>query len=126
MNWKTVNHAFLRGGGAGIFGDFLFTEYDQAYNSFTGAAAGPVFGQLDVASAGFAKAIRGEDPTQELSKTLLNNTPFINLFYIRPVLDYFVIWNIQEMCSPGYVDRMAESVEEQGQEFIVDPREAVK
>lgn len=126
INWKTVNHAFLRGGGAGIFGDFLFSEYDQSYNSFVGAAAGPVFGQVDVAAAGLSKAIRGEDPTKEGSKLILNNLPFINLFYIRPVLDYFVLWNIQEMVSPGYVDRMSESVEEQGQEFTVDPRDAVK
>jgi hypothetical protein len=122
MNWKAINQAFLRGGGAGILGDFLFTEYDRNYTTFTGAMAGPVFGQLDMASQGFSKLIRGEDPTNEFSKTLLSNTPFINLFYIRPILDYFIIWNIQEMTSPGYVDRMAESVDEQ-QGFFIDPRD---
>lgn len=126
VNWKVVNDAFLRGGGAGIMGDFLFTEYDRSYKSFTGVMAGPVFGQMDMISAGFAKAIRGEDPTTELSKTITNNTPFINLFYIRPVLDYFVLWNMQEMMSPGYINRMADSVEDQGQEFLIDPREAIK
>lgn len=126
INWSVINDAFLRGGGAGILGDFLFTEYDQAYNSFTGAMAGPVFGQLDMASAAFSKAIRGENPTKEISKLITNNTPFINLFYIRPIIDYFVLWNIQEMTSPGYIDRMAESVEEQGQEFIIDPRDAIE
>lgn len=126
INWKVVNEAFLRGGGAGIFGDFLFTEYDQAYSSATGVLAGPVFGQLDMASQGFAKAIRGENPTREFSKTILNNTPFINLFYIRPILDYFVIWNLQEMASPGYIERMSDSIEDQGQEFIIDPRDAIR
>lgn len=126
INWAVVNDAFLRGGGAGILGDFMFTEYDQAYNSFTGVAAGPVFGQLDMLSSGFSKAIRGENPTREFSKVVTNNTPFINLFYIRPVIDYFILWNIQEMTSPGYIDRMSESVEAQGQEFIIDPRDAIR
>lgn len=126
INWDTVNDAFLRGGGAGILGDFLFTEYDQNFNTFTGAMAGPVFGQLDPITSGFAKAIRGEDPTKDISRIVTNNTPFINLFYIRPVIDYFILWNMQEMMSEGFVDRMAESVEEQGQEFIIDPRDAIK
>ena len=121
MNWKTVNDAFLRGGGAGIMGDFLFTEYDRSYKSFSGVIAGPVFGQMDMLSAGFSKAIRGENPTDEFSKVILNNTPFINLFYIRPVIDYFVLWNIQEMLNPGYLKKMQKSVEDQGQEFLVDP-----
>lgn len=125
--WPTINEAFLRGGGAGIMGDFMFTEYDQSFNTFTGVMAGPVFGQADMLAAGVAKTIRGEDPTREFSKTLLNNVPFINLFYIRPILDYFIIWNLQEMVSPGYVDRMADSVESKNQqEFFVDPREAVR
>jgi hypothetical protein len=121
-NWKAINQAFLRGGGAGIYGDLLFTEYDRNYTTFTGTLAGPVVGQLDMLSQGMSKTLRGENPTNEFSKSILSNVPFINLFYIRPVLDYFVIWNIQEMTSPGYIDRMAESVEEQGQEFIIDPR----
>lgn len=126
INWNTVNDAFVRGGGAGIFGDMLFTEYDHSYKTFTGVMAGPIFGQADVVASGFAKAIRGEDPTQEISKTITNNTPFINLFYIRPILDYFVLWNLQEMMSPGYASRYAGSVEEKGQKMFIDPREAVR
>lgn len=127
IRWEVVNDAFLRGGGAGIMGDFLFTEYDRSYNHFLGVAAGPVFGQMDMLSAGFSKAIRGEDPTREISKVVLNNTPFINLFYIRPILDYFVIWNLQEMVSPGYTRNLKRIVEKENQqEFIIDPTRAVR
>jgi hypothetical protein len=126
INWKPVNDAFLRGGGAGILGDFLFTEYDRSYKSLTGVLAGPVFGQADMLSAGASKLIRGENPTQEFSKVILNNTPFINLFYIRPILDYFVLWNMQEMLHPGFIKGMTDSVEEQGQEFLINPNDAVR
>lgn len=138
INWDVVNQSFVRGGGAGIYGDFLFTEYDRNYTTFTGAAAGPVFGQLDLLSQGASKLMHGEDGkdygdtvkgvlAHEGLKGVLSNVPFINLFYIRPILDYFVIWNLQEMVSPGYVDNMASSVEEKNhQEFFVDPRDAIR
>lgn len=122
INTNTLNDAALRGGGMGILGDFLFSEYDRRYRSFTGVAAGPVIGQLDPLMEIFSQVKAGENPANNIRKFTVNNTPFINLFYIRPVIDYFVLWNIQEMMDPGSVDRMIERTEEANhQQFFINP-----
>ncbi|KSV76686.1 hypothetical protein N182_24755 [Sinorhizobium sp. GL2] len=33
------------------------------------------------------------------------NTPLINLFYVRPALDYLILNSIREVASPGYLKR---------------------
>ena len=56
----------------------------------------------------------------------MNNTPFINLFYIRPVLDYLILWNLQEMADPGSLYRNERRVEQSnGQGFFVRPSDTV-
>lgn len=127
VNAKTLNDAMLRGGGMGILGDFLFTEYDRQYNSFLGAAAGPVFGQLDPLLDITTKLRSGENIARETEKFVTNNTPFVNLFYIRPVLDYFILWNIREMSNPGSLKRSEEFIEEENrQSFFIRPSEVVR
>jgi hypothetical protein len=125
-NPKTVQDALLRGGGLGIYGDFLFSEYDRSYRSALATAAGPVVGQLDQAADIYDKLKSGDDVSAESGKLLLGNTPFINLFYIRPVLDYLVLWNLQEMSNPGSLYRSERRAEQQnGQGFFVRPSEVV-
>lgn len=34
------------------------------------------------------------------------NTPFINLFYVRPALDYRFLSSLREVASPGYAPRV--------------------
>ena len=61
-----------------------------------------------------------------LGKVTLDNTPMINLFYIRPVLDYLVLWNLQEMMDPGSLRRMERGVETKNrQSFFMRPSETV-
>lgn len=122
VNLDTFNDAMLRGGGLGIFGDFLFSEYDQAYRSVLNTMAGPVFGQLPLVTTAATKAKGGEFPGRELGKLTKDNTPYINLFYIRPILDYLVLWNLQEMLDPGSLKRMEDSVRTyNNQGFFVEP-----
>jgi hypothetical protein len=123
---KTFQDALLRGGGLGIYGDFLFNEYDRSYRSALGTLAGPVVGQLDQVASIYTKLKQGENVSSESGKLLLGNTPFINLFYIRPVLDYLVLWNLQEMTDPGSLHRSERRVErENGQGFFVRPSDTV-
>ncbi len=125
-NVKTVEDALLRGGGLGIYGDFLFSEYDRSYRSALATAAGPVVGQLDNVADIFSKLKQGENVSNETGKLLLNNTPFVNLFYIRPVLDYLVLWNLQEMTDPGSLYRQERKVQQNnGQGFFIRPSEEV-
>ncbi len=123
---KTVQDALLRGGGMGIYGDFLFSEYDRSYRSALATASGPVVGQLDQIADIYSRMKAGENPANQAGKLLTGNTPFINLFYIRPVLDYLVLWNLQEMADPGSLHRSERRVEQQnGQGFFVRPSEVV-
>jgi hypothetical protein len=123
---KTIQDAMLRGGGLGIYGDFLFNEYDRSYRSFLATTAGPVVGQLDTIADIADKLKKGEPAGKEAGKLLLNNTPFTNLFYIRPVLDYFILWNLQEMADPGSLRRQERKVErDNGQGFFIRPSEQV-
>lgn len=123
---KTIQAALLRGGGLGIYGDFLFNEYDRSYRSALATAAGPVVGQIDSIANIYDRVKSGESAVNETGKLLLANTPFINLFYIRPVLDYLVLWNLQEMTDPGSLYRNERRVEQQnGQGFFIRPSDTV-
>jgi hypothetical protein len=127
VNMVAVNDAAIRGGALGILGDALFMEYDHQYRSFLEQAAGPAFGQLNTAFAMKSQMQQGKPWMDSAAKLSLDNTPFINLFYTRPILDYFVLWNLQEMASPGSLRRMESSVERRtGQGFFVRPSETVK
>lgn len=121
--------AMARGGGLGIYGDFLFSEYDRQYKSALGALAGPVIGQLDPLTAlatNTRKKAFGEKtpekPLSELFQLSVNNLPFGNLFYVRPILNALIFWNIREALSPGVLRRAeqnARTLNQQG--FWLEP-----
>jgi hypothetical protein len=122
-----IQDAMLRGGGLGIYGDFLFNEYDRSYRSFTNNALGPVISQVDSIADMASKLKSGKGVGNEAGKFVTNNMPFINLFYIRPVLDYIILWNIQEMSNPGSLHRSERNLKRNtGQGFFITPSEQVK
>lgn len=115
---KSLLDAMQRGGALGIYGDFLMTEYDQSYRGFIGLLGPMADSALDAASI-VSQAVRGEDIGPESYRFARDNTPFINLFYIRPVLNYFILNQLQEMMSPGSRDRTEKFLEEEfGQQLI--------
>ena len=83
--WKA---AMLKGGGLGIFGDFLFQEYSHYGRSFITEAAGPMMGVASDVFALYADAKNGDwDKTRTQSlKLLKRNTLGQNLFYLEPAL----------------------------------------
>lgn len=129
VNVAALNDAALRGGGLGILGDYLISEYDTSYKSFLKTTAGPVIGQLDTLAGIKSELQRGEIgmASGHLGKMTLDNTPMINLFYIRPILDYLILWNLQEMMDPGSLRRMERGVERKNnQGFFIRPSEVVR
>ncbi len=126
--WQNLNDAALRGGSLGILGDVLMSQYDRDYNNFLSWAAGPALGQMDTAMMAKTLLMRGEarQAAGVTGKLLLDNAPMINLFYVRPVLDYFVLWNLEEMLSPGTLRKRERAIEMRNRQgFIVRPSEAV-
>jgi hypothetical protein len=120
---KTWVAAMAQGGGLGIYGDFLFGEMrNRMGGGLLSTVAGPTLGAVDDLADLWGRVRNGDDAAAAGFKTLINNTPYMNLFYTRAALDYLVLYNIQEALNPGAVRRMERRVEqENGQEFLIRP-----
>lgn len=126
FNWGTLADAMKQGGGGGLYADFLLTEYDRAYMTPLSAAAGPVFDLLQEPVLMGWDAARGKNISGETAKFIQDNTPFINLFYVKPVLDYLVLWNLREMVSPGVTRKYEKFIKnERHQDFWMRPSESL-
>jgi len=124
---KTWLAALAQGGGAGIYGDYLFGEYSRFGRSALASLAGPVFGQVDDIAELYNRARSGDDPRAQFLKWAVGNTPFANLFYTRAALDYLVLYQVQEALNPGFLRRMERRIEkENAQTFWLRPSEVVR
>lgn len=119
---KTFIAAMAQGGGLGLYGDFLFGEYNRFGRSLTSSLAGPVLGQADTAADLWTRIKNGDDLAAASFKALLDNTPFANLFYLRVAFDYLFLYGIHEAMNPGFLRRMERRIErENNQEFLFPP-----
>lgn len=132
-NWPPVWIAALQqGGGLGIYGDFLFGESNRFGGSPEETLLGPSFGTVSDATklaTGLFQTRRDKDgdlvPSTTVAEAMkfgVNNAPFMNLFYTRVAMDYLVLYQLQEMASPGYLRRMESNMRNQNnQDMIVPP-----
>lgn len=104
--------SFLRGGGLGFYGDFLYDELTSHDTSLIPALMGPLATQTEelwnVTGAAAFKHARGEttDEGAKLLRFAKENVPFLNMWYTQAAFDH-LIWNeMQEAASPGYLERM--------------------
>lgn len=119
---KTFLAAAVQGGGLGIFGDFLFGQVNRFGNGPVTSMAGPVAGNLDDAITLFRKATRGDAKAGEAFRFAVDHTPFINVFWSRPVLNYLILNRIQESLSPGSLHRYEQNIKKnQGNDFLTPP-----
>lgn len=126
-NVKTIGAALAQGGGLGLYGDFLFGEYSRFGRSFTSSSVGPVLGNLDTLTDLWTRMRNGDDLAASSFKALLDNTPFLNLYWLRPLLDYSILFNIQESLNPGFLRRTEQRIErENSQQFLIKPSEVVR
>lgn len=107
----TWGAAFVQGGAAGIYGDFLFGRVNRFGSGLAETAMGPALG------AGFDLAdlvMKARDASLSADEEVkladyinfaTQNTPFINLFYVRPTLDYLFLNSLREVASPGFQKR---------------------
>lgn len=127
LSVQTVIAALAQGGGLGLYGDFLFGEYSRFGKSLVSSIAGPVAGAADTVAELYTRVRNGDDVAAVSFKALLDNTPFANLFWLRPLLDYAILFNIQESLNPGYLRRMERRVERQNeQQFLFKPSEVIR
>lgn len=112
---KTWEAAFIQGGAAGIYGDFLFGRVNRFGSGLAETAMGPALGSafdlgdliLKARDAGLSS-----DEEVKLADWLnfaTQNTPFVNLYYVRPALDFLFLSSMKEAASPGYLRRVERS-----------------
>lgn len=124
--------SLVQGGGFGIYTDFLFGEASRFGNKPLETLAGPfasrAAGALDVIQqARLAATGEDVDLASKLFRLGQSSTPFANLFYIKPILDYSIFYRIQEWMNPGSLRRMEQRVQrENNQQFLLRPSEVVR
>ena len=105
--------AIVQGGGAGLYGDYLFAQTNRFGGGPLDTLAGPTIGAgtdaMEIALAArdyLTGKVTGEEANFPEARALtlaINNTPFANLAYVRPALDYLFINSMREAVSPGYM-----------------------
>lgn len=131
-DYKTWMAAFVQGGGAGIYGDFLFGEQSRMGNSFLETLAGPQLSDI-------AKIYRAVTDTRdetfgdpnapkegsyltELAATARGFIPGGNLFWAKLAIDHMFYNEMLEGINPGYLARhQANVLRNSGQTYWLNP-----
>jgi hypothetical protein len=117
--------AFLQGGGAGIFSDYLFSRYNRYGGGLSDTLVGPVIaGPVADAASLWADVVEGKPDGAKALRTLVNNAPFANLWWARSALNYLFMYELEELMTPGVHRRRERNMrEEYGQEYFIPPSE---
>lgn len=118
---KLVMNAMAQGGGLGLYGDFLFGEYDRYGASPIERLTGPSVATVGDAFRIWAALREGEDPGAKAIRFVAGQVPGNNLFYTRYALDSLLLWQLYETVSPGYLRRMERAADKRSRDFIVPP-----
>jgi len=121
-DYRTWSAAFVRGGGAGIYGDFFFGSVNRFGADPLVAVLGPTAGKLNSVQKIAGAALRGDDFGAQATRELVNSIPGNNIFYVRTALDYMILYDVQERLNPGYLRRMEKRMKDsQGNGFMFPP-----
>ena len=126
---RTWLAAFIRGGGAGIYGDFIFGEFSRYGSSPLAAIAGPGIGNIESALRIMGNLRDGETGKAgtEMFRLFKSHVPFQNLFYTKQATDYLFFNQLLEVINPGYLKNMEERLEKTyGQSYFLPPSSLVK
>jgi hypothetical protein len=99
----------------GIYGDYLFSQVSRFGSGPLETAVGPSVGTasdfvklvLKARDAGLSadEKVKAADWLNFATQ----NTPMVNLFYTKPVLDYLFLNSMKEAVSPGYTAKTRRS-----------------
>lgn len=118
----TILAALVQGGGAGIYGDFLFGSVSRSGNSALENVAGPAISDAARWVNLLSRARDGDAKTADALTAAIGSTPFANVFYARPALDYLILNSLRERLAPGYLQRQdARRREQYGQDPLIAP-----
>ena len=120
-------NALAKGGGLGFLGDFIANQVSEnarygAWStvSFLGPQASTALEVSDTLTKAMGAAIYDKEtkPAASALRIVKSHTPFINMWYTQTVLDRYIMNDIQEYLSPGYLARMERRTKRSwGQEY---------
>lgn len=107
---KTLLKGMMRGGGAGIFGDFIFSDVNRFGGGIEGTLLGPVFGtqvpQFTRLTVGNIQELVKQGETQragrELTRFVETMMPGRSLWYSRLAMERLIFDEMQKMIDPDY------------------------
>lgn len=124
--------AWLTSGGAGFYGDMLFTLFDDKKIPGRGlfeGGGGPGLGLIFRGVNTVREIAEGDETGAAVSASRMAKSmiPGANVFYSRLAMDYLLWWQMAEYLNPGFARRYEQRVrEDTGQEYFVRPVEAVR
>ncbi|CAB4156979.1 structural protein [uncultured Caudovirales phage] len=120
----TILAALAQGGGAGLYGDFLFGQFSRTGNSPVGNLVGPLGSDIEKIWRLYAGARDGDPDAGDALGALISSTPFANVWFARPALDYLILNELREMFDPGALSRQDQRRRRDfGQEPLMAPSE---
>lgn len=105
--------AMMQGGGAGLFSDFLFADYNRFQQSMGGMAAGPIVGTVQsLLRAGDLYGVAEGDWdfknfASDVFKVGTREIPGINLWYSRLVVERMFLDQVEKAIDPRYDSRIS-------------------
>lgn len=125
-NPKTWVAAMAQGGGLGLYGDFLFGEFNKYGHSAIASMSGPTLSNAEDLMRLYSKARDGDKIAGQMMRTAINNVPFANLFYTRMAMDYLFLYQLQESVNPGYLSRLEGRImKDNHQQFYIPPTSTI-
>ena len=111
-----LRRGIVRGGAAGVAGDFVFGEFSRHGQRLSDWAHGPTIGETgqDLLAIFTRGVWQGEDPRKNLIFLARNNLPLQNVWYAKAALDAVVWSHLFEWVNPGYAARTRRRARRQG------------
>ncbi|HET9189800.1 MAG TPA: hypothetical protein VFN69_04430 [Rudaea sp.] len=134
--WKNWIGAMVRGGGLGLYGDYLINTAGARGNTLAETLLGPLvsdasslldFGQKAIAASTDPDADTEKklhSPAIEAERTVRSYIPGANLWYTRAVLDHLIFNDLSDYLSPGYMQRQQSRDRQQGHTHYWQPDQA--
>lgn len=125
-----VGESLLRGGGLGIYSDFLYTLYNDKHGqSPLSVLGGATFADATLFTKSVAGLMQGdtEKASDNAMRLLTTNIPYQNHILLKPILDYVMMNQIREFISEGSLRRAERRLDrDYGQEyFAMKPSETM-
>jgi hypothetical protein len=112
-------------GVGGIASDLLFSQtYQNGRGSSLQTMLGPTGSNVTQAIKFAYDGIeKGKINGAQALKWAQGNTPFVNAWWIRPMINYGLAYGLEEQLNPGSIHRMNKAATENGNPFWLDPEQ---